>query len=127
MWLCQHGAASHRERAHGGATCCCHPLLPAVYEPEYVALFEHLLDARPSGTGAWFVHVLHPSTAPPALLAEGAVSGLPRVGCCAEVKSVRRLDGRLAVEYEGTRRVRLVMLQQEAPFKVRRAARTVKE
>lgn len=95
-----------------------------MFEPEYLRLFDHLLEVHPGGAGAHFLHVLHPSAAPPALLDEaGTVAGLPRVGCCAEVHAVRRLaGGELQVDYSGGRRARLLSLEQEEPFKVRRWA-----
>lgn len=65
------------------------PLPPAVFEPGYLALFRDLLAEHPArGRGGRFVHVLSPQASPPALL-EGAVGGLPRIGCCAEVESIQ--------------------------------------
>ncbi len=47
------------------------------------------------------------------------MGGLPRVGCLAEVRAIRQLpEGRLEVEYAGSRRARLILLHQEQPFKV---------
>ena len=49
------------------------------------------------------------------------MGGLPRVGCVAEVRGMRELpEGRLQVEYVGTRRAKLVGVQQDegAPFQV---------
>ncbi|GAB4820692.1 hypothetical protein N2152v2_007738 [Parachlorella kessleri] len=91
-----------------------------VFEPEYLALFSHLLSTHPpGGEGACFLHLLDPASAPPALLEEDSVGGLPRLGCCAEVKAIRQLaGGRLEVEYAGTRRARVMMLHQEHPFMV---------
>ncbi|EFN58530.1 hypothetical protein CHLNCDRAFT_140625 [Chlorella variabilis] len=81
-------------------------------------MFHDLLKEAPRGAGARFVHTLSPSAAPPALL-ENAVGGMPRIACCAEVQAIEELqDGTLAVSYCGTRRMQLLLVQQEEPYTV---------
>lgn len=86
-----------------------------VLEPRHLALFEALLELHPAGgTGAQFIHVLAPRVAPPALLSDAPVPGLPRHACCAEVRRVERTPGGalLSVAFAGVRRVQLLAAEQ---------------
>lgn len=100
----------------------CHPTSNGsirVFEPHLIELFKSLKSTYSNGLGAPFLHLLQPSSCPPALMAGGVVGGLPSVGCCAEVQRIIDLqDGQMQIEYVGTRRARLVAIQREAPFKM---------
>ncbi len=95
-----------------------------MFEPRFLQLFQDLADKAPGRTieGTKFGHLLNPDVAPPALLAEGHVGGMPRVGVLATVKGVsRNPDGSLMVEYEGSKRIRLLSIWTSEPYLVGRA------
>ena len=60
-----------------------------------------------------FGHILAKSACPPALL-QDSVGGLPRIGVSAVVKSIQELpDGTLLVDYEGSRRFKLLLVDDD--------------
>ena len=91
------------------------------YEPRYIQMFTTLASQspHPNGRGAKFLHILGPNAAPPAMLTDAppSLQGLPSVGCCAVVESIRYYNNTttgstekeeeeyLVVEYAGHRRV----------------------
>ena len=63
------------------------------------------------------MHILSPKIAPPAMLENipPAIQGLPSIGCCAVIESIKRApDQSLIVEYSGHRRVLLHLVQNKA-------------
>lgn len=65
-----------------------------------------------------FGHILDPSVAPPAFLADN-LAGMPRVGVLATVKRItRNEDGSLLVQYEGMKRIKLINVWQFKPYMV---------
>ncbi|KAF8061972.1 hypothetical protein HT031_004232 [Scenedesmus sp. PABB004] len=101
-----------------------------VFEPRYLSLFTDLQQAAAAAAARGgraelqFGHVVSAEAAPPALLAEGAVGGLPGTGVVATVRSIEALEGgRLAVHYRGWRRFRLLAIDRDAkPYPVAAAA-----
>jgi Lon protease-like protein len=77
--------------------------LLTIYEPRYLQLFKHLQAAYPQGGGS-FLHILSSQSAPIGLTDQ------PRVGCAAKITSATsQLNGTLLVQYEGYRRVQVLL------------------
>jgi Lon protease-like protein len=77
--------------------------LLTIYEPQYLQLFKHLQATYPQGGGS-FLHILSSQSAPIGLTDQ------PRVGCAAKITSATsQLNGTLLVEYEGYRRVQVLL------------------
>ncbi|GLC33283.1 hypothetical protein PLESTB_000351000 [Pleodorina starrii] len=98
-----------------------------VFEQHFLKMFDDLAAKAGghdilSASGVRFGHILSPSVAPPALL-ENSIGGVPRVGVLASVKRVTRLeDGSLMMQYEGSRRIKLLSVWQTQPYMIAAAS-----
>ncbi|GLI65622.1 hypothetical protein VaNZ11_009192 [Volvox africanus] len=93
-----------------------------VFEQRFLQMFDDLAEKAGGNildaNGIRFGHILSPSVAPPALL-ENAISGMPRLAVMATVKRVKRNDdGSLLLQYEGSKRIKLINIWQSQPYMI---------
>lgn len=87
--------------------------LITVFEPRYLQMFRDMQDKAITKADLRFGHILSASIPVDANLE----SPMPKVGVAAQVKNIaQREDGTLLVEYEGTRRFKILNMWQLTPY-----------